>query len=97
MSWLKITIFDHALFLVVHPIMVMEYYVRGDLLGYLRKSRGIHDKYHLGQGSISELEIYDLVLFAKQIAAGMVFLGSRGVSNLLQKIKIETKFHKLAQ
>ena len=56
------------------------------MLGYLRKSRGIHDKYHLGQGSVPELEIYDLVLFAKQIAAGMVFLGSRGVSNNLLEI-----------
>ncbi|XP_078342494.1 fibroblast growth factor receptor 1-like isoform X1 [Oculina patagonica] len=63
----------------VHPILVMEYLACGDLLGYLRKSRGIHDKYHLGQGSVPELEIYDLVLFAKQIAAGMVFLGSRGI------------------
>ncbi|XP_078342476.1 fibroblast growth factor receptor 1-A-like [Oculina patagonica] len=63
----------------VHPILVMEYLACGDLLGYLRKSRGIHDKYHLGQGSVSKLEIYDLVLFAKQIAAGMVFLGSRGI------------------
>ncbi|XP_020615347.1 tyrosine kinase receptor Cad96Ca-like [Orbicella faveolata] len=63
----------------VHPMMIMEYLACGDLLGYLRKSRGIHDKYHLGQGSVPELEIYDLVLFAKQIAAGMVFLGSRGI------------------
>jgi len=78
-------ILDHALVLLVHPIMIMEYLVRGDLLGYLRKSRGIHDKYHLGQGSASELQIYDLVLFAKQIASGMVFLGSRGVSNNLKK------------
>ena len=71
----------HALFLLlVHPIMVMEYLVCGDLLGYLRKSRGVHDKYHLGQGSVSKLEIYDLVLFSKQIAAGMVYLGSHGVS-----------------
>ena len=61
----------------------------GDLLGYLRKSRGIHDKYHLGQESVSKLEIYDLVSFAKQIAAGMVFLGSRGVSNHLTKIRLQ--------
>jgi len=59
--------------------MVIEYLVCGDLLGYLRKSRGIHDKYHLGQGSVSKLEIYDLVLFSKQIAAGMAYLGSHGV------------------
>ena len=59
--------------------MVMEYLALGDLLGLLRKSRGIHDRYHLGEGSIEELGIYDLVSFAKQIATGMVFLGSRGV------------------
>ena len=74
---------------LVHPVMIMEYLVYGDLLGYLRKSRGIHDKYHLGQGSVPELEIYDLVLFAKQIAAGMVFLGSKGVSNHLIEIKLQ--------
>ena len=64
----------------------------GDLLGYLRKSRGIHDKYHLGQGSVPKLEIYDLVLFAKQIAAGMVFLGSRGVSRHNTKTPALFKF-----
>ena len=73
---------------LVHPVMIMEYLACGDLLGYLRKSRGIHDKYHLGRGSVPELEMYDLVLFAKQIAAGMVFLGSRGVSKHLTKIKL---------
>ena len=62
-----------------HPIMVMEYLELGDLLGLLRKSRGIHDKNHLGEGSIEELGIYDLASFAKHIATGMVFLGSRGV------------------
>ena len=65
-----------------HPVMVMEGLELGDLLGLLRKSRGIHDKYHLGEGGIEELGIYDLVSFAKQIATGMVFLGSRGVSTL---------------
>ena len=68
--------------------MVMEYLALGDLLGLLRKSRGIHDKYHLGEGSIEELGIYDLVSFAKQIATGMVFLGSRGVRGHLLSLKI---------
>ena len=59
----------------------MEYMAYGDLLGYLRKSRGIHDKYHLGENAAAfQLQTYDLVLFAKQIAAGMVYLGSYGVS-----------------
>ena len=57
----------------------MEYLPCGDLLGYLRKSRGIEDKYHRGEGEAVELETYDLVSFARQIANGMIFLGSRGV------------------
>ena len=77
-------------------MMVMEYLACGDLLGYLRKSRGIHDKYHLGKGSVPELEIYDLVLFAKQIAAGMVFLGSRGVSKHLSEIRLRQHNNKLS-
>ena len=63
----------------------MEYMPCGDLLGYLRKCRGVKDRYYLGDGRAQDLETYDLVLFAKQIAAGMVFLGSRGVSE--QNIK----------
>ena len=65
--------------LIVHPILIMEYLASGDLLGYLRKSRGIVDKYHFGEGGTLHLTTYDLVSFAKQIASGMVFLGSRGV------------------
>ena len=65
--------------LTVHPILVMEYLPCGDLLGYLRKSRGIEDKYHCGEGEAADLSTYDLVSFARQIATGMVFLGSRGV------------------
>ena len=63
--------------------MIMEYMAYGDLLGYLRKSRGIHDQYHHGEGEAFELQPYDLVLFAKHIAAGMVYLGSRGVCEQL--------------
>ena len=66
--------------LPVHPILIMEYTQCGDLLGYLRKCRGVKDRYYLGEGRAQELETYDLVLFAKQIATGMMFLGSRGVS-----------------
>jgi len=57
----------------------MEYLPCGDLLGYLRKCRGINDKYHHGEIAAIDLGTYDLVTFAKQIATGMVFLGSRGV------------------
>nr|XP_058956061.1 vascular endothelial growth factor receptor 3-like isoform X1 [Pocillopora verrucosa] len=63
----------------VHPILIMEHLPCGDLLGYMRKCRGINDRYYLGEGRPQVLNNYDLVLFAKQIAAGMVFLGSRGI------------------
>ncbi|XP_022777576.1 fibroblast growth factor receptor homolog 1-like isoform X3 [Stylophora pistillata] len=63
----------------VHPILIMEYLPCGDLLGYMRKCRGVKDRYYLGEGRAQDLNNYDLVLFAKQIAAGMVFLGSRGI------------------
>ena len=36
-----------------------------------------------GEGRAPDLTNYDLVLFAKQIAAGMVFLGSRRVRGIL--------------
>ncbi|PFX12321.1 Tyrosine kinase receptor Cad96Ca [Stylophora pistillata] len=61
------------------PILIMEYLWRGDLLGYLRKSRGVFDHYHRGVGRVDHLTTYDMVLFAKQIANGMTFLASRGV------------------
>ncbi|XP_022809917.1 fibroblast growth factor receptor-like [Stylophora pistillata] len=63
----------------IHPILIMEYMPCGDLPGYLRKCRGVRDRYYLGDGRAQELTNYDLVMFAKQIAAGMVFLGSRGI------------------
>ncbi|CAH3162892.1 unnamed protein product, partial [Pocillopora meandrina] len=61
------------------PILIMEYLWRGDLLGYLRKSRGVFDQYHHGVGIVDHLTTYDMVLFAKQIAHGMTFLASRGI------------------
>ena len=62
----------------------MECMPCGDLLGYLinAKERS-RDRYYLGEGRAQDLTNYDLVLFAKQIAAGMVFLGTRGVSGIL--------------
>ncbi|XP_067020454.1 uncharacterized protein [Acropora muricata] len=63
----------------IHPILVMEYLPCGDLLGFLRKSRGIVDKYYRGEGEVPKLKTYDLVSFSNQIATGMVFLASRGI------------------
>ncbi|XP_068759681.1 fibroblast growth factor receptor 1-like [Montipora capricornis] len=63
----------------IHPILIMEYLHCGDLLGFLRKSRGIADKYYHGQGEVAQLRTYDLVSFSKQIATAMGFLASRGI------------------
>ncbi|XP_068715039.1 fibronectin type III domain-containing protein-like isoform X4 [Montipora foliosa] len=63
----------------IHPILIMEYLHCGDLLGYLRKSRGIVDKYYHGEGEVAQLRTYDLVSFSKQIATAMGFLASRGI------------------
>ncbi|XP_067023589.1 tyrosine kinase receptor Cad96Ca-like [Acropora muricata] len=63
----------------IHPILLMEYLPCGDLLGFLRKSRGIVDKYYNGEGEVAKLKTYDLVSFSNQIATGMVFLSSRGI------------------
>ena len=71
--------FNHRLTYTVHPILLMEYLPCGDLLGFLRKSRGIVDRYYNGEGEVAKLKTYDLVSFSNQIATGMVFLASKGV------------------
>ncbi|XP_067023890.1 vascular endothelial growth factor receptor 3-like [Acropora muricata] len=63
----------------IHPILITEYLPCGDLLGFLRKSRGIVDKYYRGEAEVAKLKTYDLVSFSNQIATGMVFLASRGI------------------
>ncbi|XP_068713501.1 tyrosine kinase receptor Cad96Ca-like [Montipora foliosa] len=63
----------------IQPILIMEYLPCGDLLGYLRKSRGIFDKYYRGKLEVAQLGTYDLMSFSNQIATGMVFLASRGI------------------
>ena len=77
--------FDNHLIFTVHPILIMEYLPCGDLLGFLRKSRGIVDKYYRGEGEVANLKTYELVSFSNQIATGMVFLASRGVCDTRTK------------
>ena len=62
-------------------MIILEYTPYGDLLGFMRKSRGIDDRHRIReQLPVGELTNYDLVKFAKQVASGMQFLKSRGVS-----------------
>lgn len=70
-------------------LMILEYVPFGDLLGYLRQSRGLRDQYYsrdeeqeaedIGVHDFSPLE---LLSFARQIANGMRFLASKKVRKL---------------
>lgn len=61
-------------------MLILEYAPYGDLLGYLRKSRGLEDKYYSSPESCQqEVTSYDLLAFAQQISAGMSFLASKKV------------------
>lgn len=61
-------------------MLILEYVAYGDLLGYLRKSRGMEDKYYsCSESCEQEVTSYDLLSFAQQIASGMSFLASKKV------------------
>ena len=57
-----------------------EYLPYGDLLGYLRKSRGYSDNYNTGEKKpVSKLTAKDLLSFAWMIADGMQYLATMKV------------------
>ena len=61
-------------------MLLLEYAPYGDLLGYLRKSRGLEDKYYSSPECCRQgVTSYDLVSFSQQIASGMSFLASKKV------------------
>ena len=62
--------------------MLIEYVPFGDLLGYLRKSRGLSDTYYKDQDNKpkTNLRSQQLVKFAWQVADGMSYLSSKYVS-----------------
>ena len=65
------------------PLMVIiEYVPYGDLLGYLRKSRGLNDTYYKDPDikPQTSLTSQQLMKFAWQIADGMSYLSSKSVS-----------------
>ena len=65
--------------------MLIEYVPFGDLLGYLRKSRGLNDTYYKDPDikPKTSLTSQQLMKFAWQIADGMSYLSSKRVSNVL--------------
>ena len=62
--------------------MLIEYVPFGDLLGYLRKSRGLNDTYYKDPDikPQTNLKSQQLMKFAWQIADGMSYLSSKSVS-----------------
>ena len=74
----------HFIFKIPDPVLiVLEYLPYGDLLGYLRKSRGIEDTYNTGEKiPNSTLSEKDLLSFAWMIADGMNYLASMKVNNV---------------
>ena len=66
----------------LEPLMVLiEYVPYGDLLGYLRKSRGQHDTYYKNPDvkPRTNLTSKQLISLAWQIADGMCYLASKKV------------------
>ena len=64
------------------PLLVLiEYIPYGDLLGYLRKSRGLNDSYYKDPDVKPETNLTSdqLIQFAWQIADGMKYLSSNKV------------------
>ena len=60
--------------------MILEYLAGGDLLGYLRKSRGYKDSYNSGEYvPTSRLNEKNLLSFAWMTANGMAYLAENEV------------------
>ena len=86
------------MFVFLEPLLVLiEYVPFGDLLGYLRKSRGLNDTYYKDPDikPQTNLTSQQLMKFAWQIADGMSYLSSIPVSDvtILLVISLENKAH----
>ena len=70
------------LFLKDRPLVVVEYAQYGDLLGYLRRSRGVQDNYY-SDPSVkpgSTLTSRQLLKFAWEISDGMHYVSMKKVT-----------------
>ena len=73
----------------LEPLLVLiEYVPYGDLLGYLRKSRGVNDTYYKDPDikPQTSLTSQQLMKFAWQITDGMSYLSSNYVCNILSTV-----------
>ena len=70
------------LLVIIEPLLVLiEYVPYGDLLGFLRKSRGLNDTYFKDPDMKPQtnLTAEQLMKFAWQVADGMCYLSSKKV------------------
>ena len=84
-KWL-LCLLSNTLFVSLEPLFVLiEYVPFGDLLGYLRKSRGLNDTYYKDPDikPQTNLTSQQLIKFAWQIADGMSYLSSIPVSDVI--------------
>ena len=75
--------FNLACLIFAEPLLVLvEYVPFGDLVGYLRKSRGLNDTYYKDPDikPQTNLTSQQLMKFSWQIADGMSYLSSKFVS-----------------
>ena len=89
--------FHFACLMFAEPLLVLiEYVPFGDLLGYLRKSRGLNDTYYKDPDikPQTNLTSEQLMKFAWQIADGMSYLSSKFVSCTKKGTKRQTAVKK---
>ena len=90
----------YFIYLSVDPLLIVsEYLPYGDLLGYLRKSRGHSDNYNTGEKKpASKLTAKDLLSFAWMIADGMQYLATMKVrwNDVLSNFTACTKYYWMA-
>ena len=79
------SVYLYVVFLSEPLLVLIEYVPFGDLLGYLRKSRGLNDTYYKDPDikPKTSLTSQQLMKFAWQIANGMSYLSSKRVRNVL--------------
>ena len=84
-KWL-LYLLSNPFFVSLEPLFeLIEYVPFGDLLGYLRKSRGLNDTYFKDPDikPQTNLTSRQLIKFAWQIADGMSYLSSISVSGVI--------------
>ena len=77
---------DHLCFVTAPAYLITEYFAHGDLLGFLRASRGHYGMYTVSPGTgykthPCSVQGQDLLKMATQIAAGMNYLAEKKVAH----------------